>query len=210
VIGDVLSAIGFAAMLLIIAAIMDDMKKPSRMRIAGIVTILSLATATAAPSTSLWRHWAVATEAANSDSSRVVFTLIGTTVSQKLPILVLAFHENSWTAMLTCGEPLKRGTAANICLDGQPEKSNWKMSSDHTATFAVTPERFIVRLLDCRALEVVFPLPDESRHATFDLTGLEKEIDNFPQAKKALTLKSMKPRETTAAGLLALQPLRSR
>jgi hypothetical protein len=112
--------------------------------------------------------------------------------------------------MLTCGEPLKRRTAANICLDGHPEKSDWRMSSDHTATFAVTPERFIIRLLDCHALEVVFPLADEPRHAIFDLTGLEKEIDNFPQAKKALIPNSVKPRESSSAGLLAVQRLRSK
>ena len=60
------------------------------------------------------------------------------------------------------------------------------MTADHTATFAVTPERFIIRLLDCHALEVDFPLADEARHVIFDVTGLEKEINNFPRAKKAL------------------------
>jgi hypothetical protein len=180
------------------------------MRTATIATVLALASATAAPSTSLWRHWAVSTDAVNGDSSRVVFTLIGSTVSRKLPILVLAFREDSWTAMLTCGETLKRGTAADICLDGHAEKSNWRISSDQTATFAVTPERFIARLLDCHALEVVFPLADEPRYAIFDLTGLEKEIDNFPLAKKALISNSVKPRESSSAGLLALQRLRSK
>ena len=156
------------------------------MKAVGIVIILALASA--APSPSLWRHWAVSTEPANGDSPRVVFTLIGSSVSRRLPILLLAFHENTWTAMLTCGEPLQERTAAKvlICLDGYPEKADWRMTPDHTATFAVTPERFIIRLLDCHALEVDFPLADEPRHAIFDVTGLEKEINNFPRAKKEL------------------------
>jgi hypothetical protein len=156
------------------------------MRTAAIAIILALVPA--APSQSLFRHWAVSTEPTNSDSPRVVFTLIGSSVSRKLPILLLAFRENTWTAMLTCGEPLQGRTAAKllICLDGYPEKADWRMTPDHTATFAVAPERFIIRLLDCHALEVDFSLADEPRHAIFDVTGLEKEINNFPRAKNAL------------------------
>ena len=180
------------------------------MRTAAFAIILALGPT--APSPSLWRHWAVSTEPANGDSPRVVFTLIGSSVSRKLPILLLAFRENTWSAMLTCGEPLRGGTAAKllICLDGHAEMADWRMSSDLTATFAVIPERFIVRLLDCNSLEVDFPLANEFRHAIFDVKGLEKEIDNFPQAKKALTPNKVKPRAPTFVALLALQRLRSK
>jgi hypothetical protein len=156
------------------------------MKTVAIAIILALAPA--APSPSLWRHWAVSTEPTNSDSPRVVFTLIGSSVSRKLPILILTFRENTWTAMLTCGDRLQGRTNAKLLMswDGYPEKADWRMTSDHTATFAVTPEHFITRLLHCHALEVDFPLADEPRHAIFDVTGLEKEIDNFPRVKKAL------------------------
>ena len=88
--------------------------------------------------------------------------------------------------MLTCGEPLQGRTAAKLlmCLDGYTEKADWRMSPDHTATFAVTPERFIIRLLDCHALEVDFPLADEPRHAIFDVTGLERRSTTFRGPRK--------------------------
>jgi hypothetical protein len=78
------------------------------------------------------------------------------------------------------------------------------MSFDNTATFAVTPERFIVRLLDCHTLEVVFPSADGPRHAIFDLTGLEKEIENFPRAKKALAPNKAKRRDPPSEMLVKL------
>jgi hypothetical protein len=148
-----------------------------------------------APSQSLLRHWAVSTEAITGDSPRVVFTLIGSSVSRKLPILLLAFHNGAWTAMLTCGESLQGRTAAKLSMswDGHHETADWRMTPDHTATFALAPARFINRLLDCHILEVDFPLADGSRHARFDVTGLEKEINNFPQAKRALAPKRREP-----------------
>ena len=112
--------------------------------------------------------------------------------------------------MLTCGEPLRGGTAAKllICLDGHAEMADWRMSSDLTATFAVIPERFIVRLLDCHALEVDFPLADEPRHAIFDVTGLEKEINNFPRAKRAL--RQEKAKRMSLVSLLTLDSVTCR
>jgi hypothetical protein len=158
------------------------------------------ALAPAVSSESLLRHWAVSTENVNGDAPRVVFTLIGSGDTRKLPILILSYRGVSWNAMLTCGERLE-GRTAKLLLswDGRNETANWRMTPDHGATFAADPEPFIVQLLGCHTLAVQFPLPGESRRAVFDLTGLEKEIDQFPQAKKALAPKLRKSVHDTLA-----------
>lgn len=145
-------------------------------------------------SQSLLRHWAVSTEDVNSEAPRIVFTLIGSAASKKLPILILSYASESWNAMLTCGEQLE-GHSARLLMswDGRNETVTWNMTPDHGATFTTHPEPFIMRLLSSHTLAVQFPLHGEVRRAVFDLTGLEKEIDKFPQAKKALAPKRREP-----------------
>jgi hypothetical protein len=163
--------------------------------------VILLAFPVRAPSQSLLRHWAVSTEAITGDSPRVVFTLIGSSVSRKLPILLLSFHKGAWTTLLTCGESLQGRTAAKLSMswDGHHETVGWNMTPDHGATFTTDPVPFIVRLLGCHTLTVQFPLAGEVRRAVFDITGLEKEIDKFPQAKRALVPKRREPAHATPA-----------
>jgi hypothetical protein len=151
-------------------------------------------------SQSLLRRWAVSNEDVNSEAPRIVFTLIGSAAPKKLPILILSYGSESWNAMLTCGEQLE-GHSAKLLMswDGHNETVIWHMTPDHGATFTTHPEPFIVRLLGCRTLAVQFPLHGEVRRAVFDLTGLEKEIDKFPQAKRALTSERRKQAHGTPA-----------
>jgi len=151
------------------------------------------------------RHWAVSTEDLESDSPRVVFTLIGSAASQKLPILVLSYRSDAWSALLTCGEPLEGSTAnLSVVWDGQNEQVSWRMTRDHGAAFAPEADSFISRLIGCRKLEIEFPVAGQPRRAAFDVTGLEKEIDNFPQAKKALAPNKVKRRAAPPETLLGL------
>jgi hypothetical protein len=139
-------------------------------------------------STSVLRHWSVTTENNNRDGTRIVFTLIGLAQSAKLPVLLLSYRSDSWNAVLTCGERLGNTTAKlAIAFDGKNQFETWRVTPDQGAAFTTEPENFIVRLLGCHYVEVEFPVANERRHAVFDVSGLDKEIGKFPEAKKALT-----------------------
>jgi hypothetical protein len=177
----------------------------------AVVCAALLAIGAAAPSSPLLHHWAVSTEDVETNSPRIVFALIGSAESRKLPILVLSYRNESWNALLTCGEPLEGPTAnLSIAWDGKNEQTTWRMTRDHGAAFAAEAETFILRLIGSHQVEVEFPVAGQPRRATFDVTGLEKEIDNFPVAKKALIPNSVKPRGSSSASLFALQRLRSK
>jgi hypothetical protein len=167
---------------------------------AALVTVGSVA-----PSSPILRHWAVSTEAVETDFPRVVFTLIGSAASRKLPILILSYRDESWNALLTCGEPLE-GPAAKLSIawDGQNEQTVWRMTRDGGAAFTSEAEAFILRLIGSQNLEVEFPVAGQCRRAAFDVTGLAKEIDNFPQAKKALVPDKLKRRAPRPATVIAL------
>ena len=164
--------------------------------------LVAFGAAAAAVSSPVLRHWAVSTEDAETDFPRVVFTLIGSADSPKLPILVLSYRNKSWNALLTCGERLEEPAAnLSITADGENEPVMWRMTRDHGGAFAPEAERFVMRLLNCRKLEVEFPAAGQHRRAAFDTTGLEKEIDNFPEAKKALVPDKVKQKAPSATVL---------
>lgn len=118
---------------------------------------------------------------------------------------MLSYRNEVWNALLTCGEPLEGSTAnLSIVWDGQSEQVVWRMTRDHGAAFALEADSFISRLMGCRRLEVEFPVAGQPRRAAFDVTGLEKEIDNFPQAKKALAPNKAKRRAPPPETLLGL------
>jgi len=96
----------------------------------------------------LLHHWAVSTERVETDTPRIVCTLIGSSASVKLPILILSYRNESWNALLTCGESLQ-GRAANLSLAwvGQNEQGIWTMTLDHGAAFAPEAKSFIFRLM---------------------------------------------------------------
>lgn len=171
----------------------------------AVICSALLAVNAAAPSLTLCRHWTVSVDHLESEPGRVVFTLIGLAASPKLPILVLSYSHESWNALLTCGEPLE-GSMANLSTawDGQNERIIWRMTRDHGAAFAPDATSFVSRLIACRKLEVEFCVAGQPRRAAFDVTGLEKEIDNFPQAKRALAPNKTKRKVPLPKTLTAL------
>jgi hypothetical protein len=114
----------------------------------ALVCAALMAAGAAALSFPLLHHWAVSTECVETDTPRIVFTLIGSAASGKLPILILSYRNESWNALLTCGESLQ-GRAANFSFawDGQNEQAIWTMTRDHGAAFAPEANSFIFRLM---------------------------------------------------------------
>ncbi len=141
----------------------------------------------------IYRRWAVSAENDPANGLHVVFMVIGAEQTPKLPILVLSYHHKTWTALLTCGESLESSRTAPLLLqwDGrETQLATWRRTSNNSVAFAREPLSFIQRLLACHNLAVDFPTAGAPRSALFNVAGLEREIDAFPEAKKALVPKA--------------------